>query len=181
MDSRYHIPRSWLEPENNLLVIFEEWGGDPQGILFVERAVASVCSDIFDGQPPLHKHSFPKAHLRCPSGRVISDIKFASYGTPQGSCGNYAEGSCHARRSYDALRKVYHIQPIALNTFDTSRAPNICGRFLQNCIGNQNCSVAVSPNVFGGDPCPDTPKKLSVEAACGGFPSTPSEHNRIYL
>ncbi|KAI4380364.1 hypothetical protein MLD38_006562 [Melastoma candidum] len=151
----YHIPRSWLNPEDNLLVVLEEWGGDPQGISLVEREVASVCSEIFDGQPPLHKHSLPKAHLRCPSGQFISDIKFASYGTPQGSCGNYAEGSCHARRSYDALRK--------------------------NCLGNQNCSVAVGPKVFGGDPCPNTPKKLSVEAICGRLPPTPSHRGHTII
>ena len=25
---RYHIPRSWLNPSGNYLVVFEEWGGD---------------------------------------------------------------------------------------------------------------------------------------------------------
>ncbi|PHU11743.1 Beta-galactosidase [Capsicum chinense] len=25
----YHVPRSWLKPSGNLLVVFEEWGGDP--------------------------------------------------------------------------------------------------------------------------------------------------------
>ncbi|KAK3438940.1 hypothetical protein EUGRSUZ_C03898, partial [Eucalyptus grandis] len=28
----YHIPRSWLKPTGNQLVIFEEWGGDPTQI-----------------------------------------------------------------------------------------------------------------------------------------------------
>lgn len=34
---RYHIPRSWLTPTGNLLVVFEEWGGDPTWMSLVER------------------------------------------------------------------------------------------------------------------------------------------------
>ncbi|OAY82569.1 beta-galactosidase-like [Ananas comosus] len=33
----YHIPRSWLNPTGNLLVVFEEWGGDPTGISLATR------------------------------------------------------------------------------------------------------------------------------------------------
>ncbi|KAF9589638.1 hypothetical protein IFM89_026640 [Coptis chinensis] len=67
---RYHVPPSWLNPSGNLLIIFEEWGGDPNGISL-----------------------------------KISSIKFASLGTPQGVCGSFKEGSCHAHKSYDAFEK----------------------------------------------------------------------------
>ncbi|XP_008242341.2 PREDICTED: LOW QUALITY PROTEIN: beta-galactosidase [Prunus mume] len=144
----YHVPRSWLTPSENLLVVFEEWGGDPTKISLVERRTSSVCADIFEGQPTLTnsqklasgKLNRPKAHLWCPPGQVISDIKFASYGLPQGTCGSFQEGSCHAHKSYDAPKR--------------------------NCIGKQSCSVTVAPEVFGGDPCPGSTKKLSVEAVC---------------
>ncbi|KAL2501329.1 Beta-galactosidase 12 [Forsythia ovata] len=33
----YHIPRSWLKPSGNQLVVFEEWGGDPTKISLVTR------------------------------------------------------------------------------------------------------------------------------------------------
>ncbi|XP_022756439.1 beta-galactosidase-like [Durio zibethinus] len=33
----YHVPRSWLYPTGNLLVVFEGWGGDPTGISLVRR------------------------------------------------------------------------------------------------------------------------------------------------
>lgn len=33
----YHVPHSWLNPSGNLLVVFEEWGGDPRGISLVKR------------------------------------------------------------------------------------------------------------------------------------------------
>ncbi|KAL0333780.1 UNVERIFIED_CONTAM: Beta-galactosidase [Sesamum angustifolium] len=35
----YHVPRSWLKPTGNVLVVFEEWGGDPTKISLVKRTV----------------------------------------------------------------------------------------------------------------------------------------------
>lgn len=113
---RYHVPRSWLKSSGNLLVVFEEWGGDPTGISFVKRTTGSVCADIFEAQPALKNWHLvasgklnnlqPKAHLWCPPGQKISQIKFASYGKPEGTCGSFREGSCHAHKSYDAFETV---------------------------------------------------------------------------
>ncbi|XAR67634.1 Beta-galactosidase [Bertholletia excelsa] len=147
----YHVPRSWLHPTGNLLVIFEEWGGNPYGISLVKRQVDSVCADIFEWQPTLvnwqmqasgkvNKPLRPNAHLSCASGQKISSIKFASFGTPEGACGSFREGSCHAHHSYDVFQKY--------------------------CIGHQSCTVPVVPEAFGGDPCPNVMKKLSVEVIC---------------
>lgn len=36
---RYHVPRSWLKPTKNLLVVFEELGGDVSKISLVRRSV----------------------------------------------------------------------------------------------------------------------------------------------
>lgn len=115
---RYHVPRSWLYPTGNLLVVFEEWGGDPYGITLVKREIGSVCADIYEWQPQLlnwqrlvsgkfDRPLRPKAHLKCAPGQKISSIKFASFGTPEGVCGNFQQGSCHAPRSYDAFKKVF--------------------------------------------------------------------------
>ncbi|KAK1371655.1 hypothetical protein POM88_037747 [Heracleum sosnowskyi] len=49
----YHVPRSWLKPTGNLLVLFEELGGNPYGITLAKREVASVCADIYESQPTL--------------------------------------------------------------------------------------------------------------------------------
>lgn len=117
---RYHVPRSWLNPTGNLLVVFEEWGGDPNGIHLVRRDVDSVCVNINEWQPTLmnwqmqasgkvNKPLRPKAHLSCGPGQKISSVKFASFGTPEGECGSFREGSCHAHHSYDAFQRVSNI------------------------------------------------------------------------
>ncbi|XP_022966884.1 beta-galactosidase-like [Cucurbita maxima] len=36
----YHVPRSWLKSSGNILVVFEEWGGNPEGISLVKRATS---------------------------------------------------------------------------------------------------------------------------------------------
>jgi hypothetical protein len=104
---RYHVPRSWLNPRGNYLVVFEEWGGDPNGISLVKRTTGSVCADIYENQPTLRNNVNRLADLWCPIGQKIFQIKFASYGLSQGTCGNYREGSCHAHKSYDAPQRVY--------------------------------------------------------------------------
>lgn len=96
--------------------MFEEWGGDPTGISLVSRKTQSVCADIFEGQPTLKNWNMvtsgklnslqAKAHLWCADGQKVSKIKFASYGLPQGACGSFREGSCHASKSYNALERV---------------------------------------------------------------------------
>lgn len=116
---RYHVPRSWLKPTENLLVLFEELGGDPTRISLVKRSVTSVCGDVAEFHPNIrnlqtdsygrteefHK---PKLHLRCSPGQSISSIKFASFGTPLGTCGNFQQGPCHAPSSHTILEKVSH-------------------------------------------------------------------------
>ena len=48
----------------------------------------------------------PLARLTCPSSTVISAVKFASFGTPTGTCGSYLKGDCHDPNSSIAVEKV---------------------------------------------------------------------------
>ncbi|KAF3785153.1 Beta-galactosidase 5 [Nymphaea thermarum] len=148
----YHVPRSWVRPTGNLLVVFEEIGGDASGISLVTRSLASVCADVSEFHPYLrnwHLENYgktevlqqPKIHIHCEEGQTITAIKFASFGTPLGSCGDFQLGACHAPDSHSILEK--------------------------SCIGQQRCSVAVSNTEFGGDPCPNILKRVAVEAICG--------------
>ncbi|KAK1363522.1 Beta-galactosidase [Heracleum sosnowskyi] len=153
----YHVPRSWLKPTQNSLVLFEELGGDPTKIAMVKRSVASVCADVNEYHPYIKNWQIesygksedfhkPKVHLRCGAGQSITSIKFASFGTPTGTCGSFQQGTCHASTSYVVLEKM--------------------------CIGRQRCAVPISDTVFGQDPCPNVLKKLSVEAICAPMTTT---------
>ncbi|KAL2498402.1 Beta-galactosidase 3 [Abeliophyllum distichum] len=147
----YHIPRSWLKPKENLLVLFEELGGDVSKISLVKRTAANICANTFEHHPAVANYRTEntgepkmlhqaKIHLRCEPSQFISFIKFASYGTPSGTCGSFQQGTCHAQNSHAIIEKM--------------------------CIGKESCRVTVSNNYFGTDPCPNVLKKLSVEAVC---------------
>lgn len=80
------------------------------------------------------------------SGASISSIRFASFGTPSGTCPSFVDGSCSANASLAVVEAA--------------------------CIGKQSCTIDVNNGVFGGDPCPGTSKQLFVVAHCnrgGGF------------
>ncbi|KAL6492900.1 hypothetical protein OROGR_032659 [Orobanche gracilis] len=115
----YHIPRSFLKPTDNLLVLFEEEIGNPLGISVDTVSVTKVCGHVSDSHPPpvaswiretLNRNIYrnnrwhrrrprPKVRLHCPSNTNISKILFASFGSPKGDCDNYGVGSCHSVNS----------------------------------------------------------------------------------
>lgn len=145
----YHVPRSWLKPTGNEMVVFEELGGDVSKISLVKKSVSTVCADAFENHPNLDSYKIDSAggssvansakiHLQCAPGQTISSIKFASFGTPFGTCGSFYQGRCHAANSHDVFDKT--------------------------CTGQESCSVGISD--FGTDPCPGVLKRLTVEAIC---------------
>lgn len=100
-----------------MLVLFEELGGDPTRITLTKTSMTSVCADMFEhhtNSKDWHTESYgktqpfrrPKIHLQCSPGLLISEIKFASFGTPLGTCGAFKRGTCHARASYGVISKV---------------------------------------------------------------------------
>uniref|UniRef100_A0A0A9EI89 beta-galactosidase n=1 Tax=Arundo donax TaxID=35708 RepID=A0A0A9EI89_ARUDO len=146
----YHVPRSFLQPGSNDLILFEQFGGDPSKISFVTRQTASVCAHVSEAYPvqidswissqQKAQRPGPALHLECPTaGQAISSIKFASFGTPSGTCGSYSHGKCSSSQALAVVQEI--------------------------CIGVSSCSVPVSSNYFG-DPCIGVTKSLVVEAAC---------------
>lgn len=77
--------------------------------------------------------------LQCYGGAVITGVSFASYGTPDGTCGAFTAGSC------DATTSVANVQTA--------------------CVQKASCSVSATNGVFG-DPCVGTVKRLYVQAEC---------------
>uniref|UniRef100_A0A1D1YEB4 Beta-galactosidase n=2 Tax=Anthurium amnicola TaxID=1678845 RepID=A0A1D1YEB4_9ARAE len=145
----YHVPRSFLQQSGNTLVLFEEIGGDPTHISFAKRQLGSLCGHVSELHPPpmgtwssegQRSRSGAMLQLVCPyPNQVISTIKFASFGTPQGSCGTFNHGHCSSENALAVVQEV--------------------------CIGMGNCSIQVSTKAFG-DPCRGVTKSLAVEAVC---------------
>lgn len=75
--------------------------------------------------------------LTAPAGHVFTAIEFASYGTPNGSCGSFTFGACHSASS----------ATVCSNTF----------------VGQNSATVTASNGVFT-DPCVGTVKRLYVQA-----------------
>ncbi|KAG6503820.1 hypothetical protein ZIOFF_036144 [Zingiber officinale] len=65
--SLYHIPRSFLKSSNNLLVFFEELGGDPRTITVETISISSVCGRVSESYYPsvLSKSKDPYVQLQC--------------------------------------------------------------------------------------------------------------------
>ncbi|MQL82322.1 hypothetical protein Taro_014801 [Colocasia esculenta] len=146
----YHVPRSFLRPNGNTLVLFEEMGGDPRQTSFATRQLGSLCSHVSELHPsPVSmlsteasagRRSGAVLQLECPRpDQVISSIKFASYGTPQGTCGAFNHGACSSQNALAVVKEA--------------------------CIGVRSCSIQVSPQALG-EPCKGVAKSLAVEAAC---------------
>ncbi|GMI93389.1 beta-galactosidase 8 [Hibiscus trionum] len=143
----YHVPRSWVHPGENLLVLHEELGGDPTQISVLTRTGQEICSIVSeDDLPPADswirnkgfRSQSPEAQLTCEQGWHITSINFASFGSPQGNCGSFKAGTCHA---------------------------NILSMVKKACIGEEQCSIPVSAANLG-DPCPDVLKTIAIEAIC---------------
>ena len=77
--------------------------------------------------------------LTCPAGQTIDAITFASFGSPTGSCGSFATGSCNASSSLAVVSAL--------------------------CVGRASCTVAANNGTFT-DPCDKTVKSLSIQATC---------------
>lgn len=114
--NRYHVPRSFLQPGSNDLVLFEHFGGDPSKISFVMRQTGSVCAQVSEAHPaqidswssqqPMQRYG-PALRLECPKeGQVISSVKFASFGTPSGTCGSYSHGECSSTQALSIVQEV---------------------------------------------------------------------------
>ncbi|KAL5779420.1 hypothetical protein ACOSQ2_010157 [Xanthoceras sorbifolium] len=152
----YNIPRSFLKPTGNLLVVLEEEEGNPLGITIDTIAISKVCGHVTSSHPPpvstwvtqnqrrdtkINKPGRrPKVQLNCPQGRNISNILFASFGNPVGDCESYATGSCHLSTTKVIVERA--------------------------CKGKMECYIPNSNRYFGGDPCPDIPKALLIDAQC---------------
>lgn len=78
--------------------------------------------------------------LTAPAGKVFTSVTFASYGTPNGSCGSFTLGGCNATNSKSIVEAA---------------------------LLNQNSATISASNTVFGDPCGGTFKRLYIEAVYG--------------
>ncbi|ESW09381.2 hypothetical protein PHAVU_009G119632 [Phaseolus vulgaris] len=156
--SEFHIPRAFLNPQDNLLVIFEEEAMNPGQVEVLNVNRDTICSFIAENDPanvnswvsrrgnfhPIVSNIGPQAALECIPGKKITAIEFASFGNPSGYCGDFVLGSCNAA----ATKQIVE----------------------QQCLGKETCTVALDRamlNQNGADPCPEIlVKTLAIQARC---------------
>ncbi|XP_056169560.1 beta-galactosidase 11-like [Syzygium oleosum] len=154
--SEYHIPRSFIKPTDNLLVVLDEDGGNPGSVEILNVDRDTICSYITEYHPPSVKSwarknnhfrpvvedAKPAAHLKCANHKKIVAIEFASFGNPYGICGNFNYGKCTSPISKDVVEK--------------------------HCLGKTSCAVPIERGLFnkGNDGCPSIMKTLAIQAKC---------------
>ncbi|XP_022141450.1 beta-galactosidase 16 isoform X2 [Momordica charantia] len=151
----YNVPRSFLEPTGNQLIILEEETGNPLGISLDAVSISKTCGQVSESHYPQvaswigakkqranrkNRSRKPKLLLSCPHDKNISNILFASFGTPTGDCQSYATGACHSPKSRAIVEHA--------------------------CLGKTKCSIPITNLNFRGDPCPRVTKTLLVDAQC---------------
>lgn len=152
----YHIPRSYLKPKGNLLVVFEETGGNPENIVIQTVNRNTICSVITEYYPPKVQSWVRKddqfraivdpikaSQLTCPDNKVIKKVEFVTFGEVEGACGNFQAGKC-----------------------DSSKARKVVEEL---CLGKKECTIPFQRELLvdaAGDTCPDIAKTLAIQVAC---------------
>ncbi|KAI4357584.1 hypothetical protein L6164_001523 [Bauhinia variegata] len=128
----YHVPRSFLHDDgDNTLILMEELGGSPYNVMFQTVTVGKACAHSYEGQ---------ELELACQGERVISEIKFVSFGQPEGECGSFEKGHCESPYAISVIKK--------------------------KCLGKGSCSVGISEKELGSTGCMVGQNRLAVEAIC---------------
>ncbi|KAL9253351.1 Beta-galactosidase 13-like protein [Drosera capensis] len=159
--SEYHIPRSFLKPKNNFLVIFDEAGGSIDTVEIRLANRGTICSFVGENYPPYvksWKHDNKeimevvedpkaKARLECPNRKVITAVEHAGFGAPWGTCGLCKNDNCTM-----VVNKVIE----------------------ELCLGEKSCKVPLDKRLLMKDvkvdPCPSlAPKHLAIQAKCSLF------------
>lgn len=126
------------------------WVATPRG------RVSVSWSNVAGGGPPAPSTPAPCGQvsevgtlvLGC-SGALVTNVTFAAFGTPTGSCATgWTRGACDAHGAAAIVASA--------------------------CLGRASCALPVTVAEFGGvDPCEGVKKSLAVSLSCGPTPSPP--------
>ncbi|KAM2711110.1 hypothetical protein EV1_031262 [Malus domestica] len=154
--AEYHIPRSFIKPKQNLLVVLEEQPAKPKPIEILTVNRDTICSFITEYHPP-NVNSWERkdsvfqpvfdvvkssADIKCPKNKKFVAVEFASFGDPAGICGSFVLGKCNSPVSKEVVER--------------------------HCLGKTSCSVPIDRNLFASkiDGCPDINKTLAIQVKC---------------
>ena len=152
----YHIPRSFLKAKGNLLVVFEETGGNPDMIEILKVNRDTICSVITEFHPANARtwersnsqvramvDPVKAARLTCPADKIITTVEFVSFGENKGACGAFLPGICDSSKAHKVVEQL--------------------------CLGKKECTIPFERELLvdvGQDSCPDIAKTLAVQVAC---------------
>lgn len=146
-----------MKDKNNVMVVFEEIGGNPKkiDILVVDRD--TICSVVTENHLPQVSNFERKdnkfksvadavkgAHLTCPDNKIVQKVEFVSFGDATGACGAFTPGKCD---SYVAKKLVEQL-----------------------CMGKTECTIPFKREDLDGpdnDYCKEIARTLSVQLKCG--------------
>ena len=101
MLNRYHVPRSFLQPGSNDIVLFEQFGGDPSKISFVTRQTGSLCAQVSEAHPA-------QIDSWISSQQKMQRSTCTSPGMPERRSGHQQHQVCKLR---DTKRHMWELQP----------------------------------------------------------------------
>ncbi|KAK6159585.1 hypothetical protein DH2020_006899 [Rehmannia glutinosa] len=154
----YHIPREFLKPKDNLLIVFEETGGNVEKIEILTVNRDTICSVITEYHPPQIKtwerknnqfrnitDPIKAAYLTCPDNKVIDKVEFVSFGIVDGACGSFKAGECDSTKAHKVVEKL--------------------------CLGKTSCTIPFAREELvdaKNDSCPEIAKTLAIQVKCDG-------------
>ncbi|CAN6561112.1 unnamed protein product [Malus baccata var. baccata] len=97
-DKKYHVPRSFLQADDNVLVLFDEFGGEPNNVNLQTVTIGKVCANAHQGGGTLE--------LSCQGGKIPSNLRFVSFGDPKGTCGSFSRGICESPLAFSVIEEA---------------------------------------------------------------------------
>ena len=73
---------------------------NPFEVKIASVTIAKACAKAYEG------HAL---ELACKENQVISEIKFASFGVPEGECGSFKKGHCESSDTLSIVKRVTNL------------------------------------------------------------------------
>lgn len=80
-------------------MLFEELGGHPYDVKFATVTIDKACANAHEGHV---------LDIACNDNQVISEIKFASFGVPEGECESFKKGHCESPSALSVIKRVIY-------------------------------------------------------------------------